>query len=111
MSRKSRLVGLIYPGVLAIVGGTLTFQLFAFDGDLSVLTVLWWLALPMTPLLFVVTIFLAVLVSSAWGNVAVLIAIPVLSALLFFAAGYIQASALRGIMRHFRQRKSTTNDI
>jgi hypothetical protein len=111
MNGKSKLLVFLYSGIFAIVGGMATFQVVAFDGDLTLLVVLWWLALPMTPVLFAATVFLGVFLAYAWGNDTVFVVVPVLCALLFFLAGLIQATALRGIVRYCRRRKSMPNDV
>lgn len=106
MDRKWKLPALLYAGLFAVLGGVVTFQVVAFDGDLAALTVLWWLALPLTPIIAWVTVFLTVFLGYAWGDGVTLVVMTLLCGLLFFAAGLIQSAALHGIVRYVRHRNS-----
>ncbi len=106
MTTRWKLALGLYSLTFAIVGGIATYQVVALNGDLGFLGTLWWFALPMTPILASVTVFLTVFLGYAWGNSVVAILIPLLCSLLFFIAGAIQVGALFGITTFFQKRKS-----
>lgn len=93
---------LIYAGFLAIIGAILELAGRTYLTGLWPLVATWLLAFPLSPLCFLIDVFLGVMLGMAFGNAIAIPVVVVLDAIILYAAGLLQANVLRRVVHHRR---------